>query len=742
MEDRVRRLRDRALRSRRGADEEGATLRQGALAEYASMPPVLREAHTIAHVYRHRRAIIGDEDLIVGAPPGLEYSADEVTTPQIFGRRTWASSWPVPDDVAQLFEQGVLSGAGNHTTMDYQTILEAGLAGIVDRIDAALADLSGQPVPKGQPDPDGKSDASDRPGSGERREFLEALKIVAAGYVHFCYSHADKALEMAGETADPVRRAELETIASHCRHSPEHPPRTFAEACQAIWFCFYFLPDAPGRVDQYLYPYYERDIAAGTLTPDAARELLSCLWIRYFELAGAQAAVSAHQHLTLGGVDAEGRDACNAVTWLCLDVTEELGLQRPQVGLRCSSQTPPELMARAVKVLRNRSANPDFCNDDQIVPALEHIGVQSQDARDFSLSGCHEVIVTGRAQMGSVEGFINLPKVLRLALGLEGDQRSGNGCAIDDEAALWVRPEGAMERVAEGAHRASMARDEQASEEPGGNLAASLVVADCIERGLGYTQGGARYNFCNWDIIGIANIVDSLMALRRLVFEEGALTMAEMIEVLRTNWADDEPLRQRAANRLPHFGNDETETDELAARLIETFSQILKRRTPYRGGEYILGTTSGGENMHIEFGRVTGATPDGRRQGEPLADSMGASQGRDRRGVTALLNSVARLPHRLLPTAATLNVKLDPRLLTDDTGVGQVTSLIRAHFAAGGQQCQFNMVDREMLLEARRHPEQHADLMVRVAGYCAPFTSLWEDLQEEIIARTEHVAGA
>jgi len=728
MEDRIRALRDRAWRSRRGPDTEGTALREVARAKYAHEPPVRREALVLAHVYRHRSVEIGDGELIVGTPPGLEYDPHEVTKPQIFGRRNWASPWPVSDDVQPLFGEGLLSGAGNHTTMDYQTILELGFDGMVGRIEAALAQLD------------------DGPESEARQEFLAALRIVAAGYVDFCRRHGDRAHELAQGVSDSARRAELEVIARHCRHSPAQPPRTFREACQALWLCFYFLPDAPGRVDQYLHPYYESDVAAGELTPDEAREHLSCLWIRYFELAGAQAAVSAHQHLTLGGVDAAGNDACNAVTWLCLDVTEELALQRPQVGLRCSRHTPPELLARAVKVLRNRTANPDFCNDEQIVPALEHIGVAPTDARDFSLSGCHEVIVTGRAQMGSVEGFINLPKVLRLALGLEPELAQSLGGvsdgAVATEEAFWERLEEAMDRVAEGAHQASLARDRWAAEEPGGNLAASLVVADCIERGRGYTQGGARYNFCNWDIIGIANLVDSLMAIRRLVFEEGVLSLEEMARVLEANWDGAEALRQRAVAGLPHFGNDEDETDELAARLIETFSQILKRRTPFRGGEYILGTTSGGENMHIEFGRVTGATPDGRRQGEPLADSMGASQGRDRRGVTALLNSVARLPHRLLPTAATLNVKLDPGLLDDDTGIGQVTSLIRAHFASGGQQCQFNMVDREMLLEAQRHPERHGDLMVRVAGYCAPFTSLWGDLQEEIIARTGHGLGA
>ena len=390
-------------------------------------------------------------------------------------------------------------------------------------------------------------------------------------------------------------------------------------------------------------------------------------------------------------------------------------------------------------MLRSGSGNPDFCNDEQIVPALVKVGVKPEDARDFSLSGCHEVIVTGRAQMGSVEGFINLPKMLRLTLGLETPL--GNGvdlAAIDGYEGLWDALEATMERVADGAHRAAVERDRQAAEAPGGNLAASLVVNDCIEQACGYTQGGARYNHCNWDVIGIANLADSLAAIRKLVFEAAAVTLPAFVEALRTNWADQEGLRQRVLNTCSHFGNDRDDVDEIAVRIIDVFSATMKKRTPFRGGEYVLGTTAGGENMHIEFGRVTGATPDGRADGETMADSLGAAQGRDREGVTALLNSVAKLPHELLPTATTLNVKLDPRLLDGEGGVEKVAALIQGHFLAGGQQCQFNLVNREMLLEAKRCPEQHGDLMVRVAGYSAPFTALWEDLQDEIIARTEH----
>jgi len=390
-------------------------------------------------------------------------------------------------------------------------------------------------------------------------------------------------------------------------------------------------------------------------------------------------------------------------------------------------------------VLRAGTGNPDFCSDEQIVPALVRLGVRPEDARDFSLSGCHEVIVTGRAQMGSVEGFVNLPKILRLTLGLEPELRPGADlAAIDDEEKLWEALARELRWVAGAAHRAAVERDRQAAQEPGGNLTASLVVQDCIENAQGYTQGGARYNHCNWNVIGVANLADSLAAIRVLAFDERVVPLVELARALGANWAGHEALRQRVLNHLAHFGNDRDGVDGIAAQIVKVFTAIMQENTPFRGGQYVLGTTAGGANMHIEFGRLTGATPDGRLDGEPLADSLGAAQGRDRHGVTALLNSVAKLPHELLPTATTLNVKLDPRLLADETGIHQIATLIEGHFRSGGQQCQFNLVTREMLLEAKRCPEKHGDLMVRVTGYSAPFTALWPDLQDEIIARTEH----
>jgi formate C-acetyltransferase len=722
MNDRIAAIRARLMKTSTVPDPEHQKLREESLAQTVGEPEVIREAKAMAHYFRNRALVINDGELVVGSSPWVKVGSEKIMPNRGIGRTSFSSPWEMPEDVEIFFKEGVIRAAGNHTTLDYGTILSVGFLGLIEQIKQRIDRLS--------PNDENYE---------EKRNFLKALKIIAEAYIDFCNRYADHAFVLSQECHDEIRKQELLTIAQNCRRVPAHPPNSFWEACQSIWSSFFFLPDAPGRVDQYLYPFYERDMEAGTLTRDFAVELLSCLWLKYYERNGPEDMVSARHHLTLGGVKPDGSDASNEITRLCLDVTEDLKLLRPQVGLRWNRNTSPGLLKRAVQALRSQTGHPDFCSDEQIVPALVNTGIGWEDARDFSLSGCNEVIITGKSQMGSVEGFINMPKILRLTLGLEPALGNiVNLAAIDSYEKLWDNLVDAMDRVASAAHQFSVDRDKRAADMTGGNLAASLVTKDCIENTLGYTQGGARYNNCNWDAIGIANLADALLAIRKLVFEEKALSLNEFVEIIRSNYEEDETLRRRILNQLPHFGNDDDEIDQVAAQTIEAIAKVLKRRTPFRGGEYTLGTLAGGENMQIEFGRKTGATFDGRKAGEPFADSLAASQGRDRNGVTAMLNSIAKLPHSLLPTSTTVNVKLDPKLLENEAGIEKIAALINGHFMSGGQQLQFNFYTKEMLLEARREPEKHANLMVRVAGYSAPFVSLWNDLQDEIISRTEH----
>ena len=680
--------------------------------------PVIQSARWQVAYWQLQPIAISADEQLVARPPHLQ-DGESHATPQCFGRRTWdAQGYPMDEQAEQSFRQGYLSYAGNHTTVDYATILEIGFHGLQARIDERLARLQ-----------------REEPQAADKADFLRGLRLVAGGYIAFCERFAALAAEQAATCTDPVRGGELRAISAICARVVAEPPRTFREAIQALWFAFYFLPDAPGRVDLLLAPYYQRDLASALLTREQAQELLSELWIKYFEFHSAAWALSAHNHLTLGGVTAEGADASSDLTDLCLEVVADLKIHRPQVAVRWHPAMPEERLRAAVRTWRSGAGGPDLCNDEQIIPALTRVGVALADARDFSLSGCQEVIVSGKAQMGSVEGFCNLPKVLRMALDLEPESAALPPSPLTTFAELLTRYEQAMGWMAGHAHTASLSRDRAAAVDP--LLTASLAVHDCIEQARGYTQGGARYNFCNWNVIGLANVTDALMAIKQHVYDEGQVTLPELRAALASDWNGFAELRQRM-RRAAAFGNDADEVDALAARIITRLDELFKQYTPFRGGCYILGSTAGGENMHIEFGRVTGATPDGRRDGETLVDSIGAVQGRDMQGVTALLNSVAKLPHHLLPTATTLNVKLDPKVLESEDGVAKIAQLIRAHFLAGGQHFQVNLVDRETLLDARAHPERYQNLLVRVAGYSAQFVCLWDDLQEEIISRTIH----
>ncbi|MBM3500637.1 MAG: hypothetical protein FJX74_18425, partial [Armatimonadetes bacterium] len=455
--DRVVKIRDRALRTRHTGDPRAGGLWQESLEQTEGEPQMVRDAKALAHYYRHQDVTIREGELLVGAPPGLT-TDPEVITPAVFGRRDWeppTGYWPVPEETHAFWRAGMLSPAGNHTTLDYETVFAVGFSGLIDRIDERMARLA--------------------EGEDEQRQFLQGLRIIAEGFVDLSNRYADEAERLAASEPDLQRAAELRTIAANCRRVPAQPPRTFWEACQCAWFAFFFLPDAPGRVDQYLAPACAAEVEAGTLDRDLAKELLCCLWVKYFESVGATSGVSAHNHLTLGGLRPDGSDGSSEVTMLCLEVVEELKLLRPQVGVRWHRELPGEVLAQAVRALRSGTASPDFCSDEQIVPALTRIGVAVEDARDFSLSGCHEVIVTGKAQMGSVEGFINMPKILRMTLGLEpGLEPDADLAGIESFEGLWRRLEASMDLVAEAAHLSAVGRDQAAAEAPGGNLAASL----------------------------------------------------------------------------------------------------------------------------------------------------------------------------------------------------------------------------------------------------------------------------
>jgi pyruvate-formate lyase len=713
--DRLKLIREQVLTQPGGDDPAMDSILAASYASSGGEPAVIRKARALAHYYRNRATVIHPGELIVGSC--AESPVDDTVDAPSEIPELQPATFHVPDRCSLFVDRHVMIRCGNHTTMDYDTVLNVGFQGIIDRIRSrskTLAEAGG-------------------------KQFLEALTIVAEGYIAFCHRYADLALAESRMAPDPQRTAELETIEATCRRVVQLPARTFREACQAAWFAFFFAPDSPGRIDQYLYPLYRKDIDEGRITREEAKELLSCLWAKYQGYLGASENRTGNQHLVLGGTDRAGTDATNELSRLFLDIAEEMSTTRPQASVRWHRNTRSDFVSRAVKVLRNGLGSPGFCSDEVIVPALVKIGVALEDARDFSLSGCHEVIISGKSHMGSVQGMVNMPIILRMALGLERDLYAGaDPGRIRSYEDLWEAVIDAMRETVSVMHDFSMALDYARSKDTGRWLELSLVTEGCIETARDILQGGAIYNYCNWDAIGIPNMADGLCAIRRAVFEERRVSLREFADTLRSDWEDNESLRQSILATGCFFGNDCNEVDLIAAEIISTFANLLTEHTPYRQGVYTLGTLAGYENAHTLFGTNTGATPDGRKEGSPLASSLCASPGRDVKGVTAMLNSVAGLPHDRLPTSVTVNVTLQPSLLENEQGMEKIRSLIEGHFNTGGRQLQFTFAGPELLRKARANPEAYGNLMVRVAGYSAPFVSLGADLQDEIIARTEH----
>jgi pyruvate formate-lyase/glycerol dehydratase family glycyl radical enzyme len=723
MTERIARMRQRILSSTRIVDSAKQEILKSSFARTIGEPDVIRYAMAEAHYLRQRAIEIRPDELIVGSTAKTTIESlgigDEVF-PEIQLR---SKAIDLPSDLAPFFENGVLRGAGNHMTMDYDTILSIGIRGLIGRIEERLESLS-----------------KDEENDFEKRSFLESMRIYAEAVISFSSRYADLAGSMAERTSDAARRQELAEISEICKKVPAGPAESFHEACQSSYFVYFISPDAPGLVDRYLNPFYETDLANESINRDGAFELVETLWLKYLEGEGGG---GLHQgsgrHVTIGGMDRSGAEGSNELTWLCLDATEELKIICPQVSLRCTARTSTELLERGVKALRSGTGHPTFSNDEAIVPSLQAIGVSPEDARSYSLSGCNEVIISGKGHMGSVEGFINMPKILEMVLGLEtGLQNNVQMKTFETFESLKAAVLKAVSFVVSRAQDASELWDYERAKMFARFPMSSLVTFGCIDSALGYSAGGARYNFCNWDAIGTVNLADAIVAIKKLVFESKQLTLEQFVEVLRRDWNGNESLRQKVLNQVPHFGNDDDEVDALAAEIIHGMSDDLKKRIPFRGGEYTLGTLAGVENMHVVFGKQTGATPDGRKSEQPFADSLTAAHGRDKSGVTAVLNSISKMPSEVLPTSVTVNIKLDPSLLESDQGIKTVADLLQSYFNSGGIQLQLNMVDRETLLDAKKHPERYESLMVRVAGYSGRFVALDKDVQNEVIARTGH----
>jgi formate C-acetyltransferase len=644
---------------------------------------------------------------------------------------------------AGIFTEFMEQRAPGHTVLD-DKIYRRGLLDLKADIAAARAAL----------------DPAGAPSAAGRRAQLDAMDIACDAAILFAARHAARAEELASRAPDPARRRELGRIAEVCRRVPALAPRDFHEALQSYWFCHLGVItelngwDAfnPGHLDQHLRPFYERGLADGSLTPESARELVECFFVKFNNhpappKVGVTAAESGtytdFANLNLGGLLRDGSDGSGEVTHLLLDVIDELHLLQPGSNLQLSRQTPGEVLEHALRVVRKGYGFPSLFNADAVVQELVRQGKSLEDARAGGCSGCVEAGAFGK-EAYILTGYFNLPKVLEVALHDGLDPRTGQrlGPATGDPrgwtsfeplfAAFRAQLRHFLDVKIEGNHAIERLFAERM---PAPFL--SVLTDDCIARGRDYNAGGARYNTRYVQGVGIGSITDSLSALREMVFETRLVDMGRMLEALGSDFARDEVLRQRLVNRVPKYGNDDDRADELMTRVFEELFAAVDGRPTACGGTYriqMLPTT-----CHVYFGSVTGALPDGRHAGLPLSEGISPVQGADRRGPTAVLRSAAKMDH--LRTGGTLlNLKLTPSLLEGDEGIATVAHLVRGYFRMNGHHVQFNVVTAETLRAARARPEAHRDLIVRVAGYSDYFCDLSVALQDEIIARTEHRA--
>ena len=593
-----------------------------------------------------------------------------------------------------------------------------------------------------------------------RLEQLRAMEIAADAVMLFAERHAALAREMAEREAVPGRRGDLEQIAEVCSWVPAHAPRTFHEALQMYWFCHLAVITelngwdafSPGHLDQHLEPFYRRGIDDGTLTREAAEELLECFFVKFNNhpappKVGVTNAESGtytdFADINLAGLRRDGSDGSNEVSFIALEALDELHLVQPSPNVQVSRRTPEDFLRAACGVVRKGYGYPAFFNADGVVDQLLRQGKSIEDAREGGTSGCVETGAFGK-EAYVLTGYFNLPKVLELALHDGFDPRTekqigpktGNPAdfaTYEDVFAAWeaqarffidlkMRGNALIERI-------------YADEMPAPFL--SLITSDCIANGLDYNAGGARYNTSYIQGVGIGTLTDSLSAIRCHVYEDRIVPLGRLVSAMEVDFEGDERLRQLMRNRAPKWGNDDDSADALMRAAFNSFVGMIDGRPNGRGGRYgvdMLPTT-----CHIYFGSVTGATPDGRASGAPLSEGISPSQGMDRRGPTAVLLSAAKMDHSR--TCGTLlNMKLTPAVTTGVEGIDKMASLVRTYFKLGGHHIQFNVVTAEKLREAQERPDEYRDLIVRVAGYSDYFCDLSRSLQDEIIARTEHTS--
>jgi len=784
MNDRIQRLRTQSLMARPTISSERAELVtqffQTGIAQKESVP--VQRALAFKHVLENKSIGINDDELIVGergpepkaTPTYPEICLHSLEDLDLMDRREKVP-FAVADHTKAIYESEIIpfwKGKTNrerifsHLPSEWKDAYESGVftefqeqrspghtvlgdriyrEGVRDmqrRIRSAIENL----------------DFYNDPDALNKKEELTAMDIVAEALITFAQRHAEKLTALAGQTEDPFRNAELLEMAAICRRVPENAPTSFWEALQYYWFVHIGVITElnpwdsfnPGRLDQHLYPFYQREIDEGTLTKERAKELLCAFWIKFNNHpAPPKTGVTLKESSTyvdfalinLGGVSRDNIDGVNELTYLMLDVIEEMRLLQPSSMVQLSKKNPDRFIRRALKIVRTGFGQPSIFNTDAIVQELVRQGKSVEDARQGGASGCVEAGAFGR-EAYILTGYFNLPKILEITLFNGRDPRTGKQLGpetgepseFEDFDQLFDAFKTQLAHFIDIKIKGNNIIEQlNARYMPVPFL--SLLIDDCIENGMDYNAGGARYNTSYIQGVGLGSVTDAMSALKYQIFDQKRVSMNDLIEALRADFKGYEALHRSLLDETPKYGNDDDYADGILKQVFEAYYGAINGRPNTRGGAHrinLLPTT-----CHIYFGSVIGALPDGRRAGKPLSEGISPVQGADRNGPTAVTKSAAKIDH--IRTGGTLlNQKFLPQVLDDDGGIAKLAHLVRSYFKMDGHHIQFNVVGRDELLRAQKHPDEYRDLIVRVAGYSDYFVDLTRELQDEIIQRTAH----
>lgn len=592
----------------------------------------------------------------------------------------------------------------------------------------------------------------------DKHEQLKAMSIACDAIMIFGKRHAEEARRLAELEEDPVRKEELLEIAEICDHVPANKPRTFREALQTYWFVHLSVITelntwdafSPGRLDQHLYPFYKKEVEEGTLTREEAKELLQLFWIKFNnQPAPPKVGVTLHEsgtytdfaNITSGGVKVDGSDGVNDVSYIVLEVIDEMRLVQPSTNIQLSAKNPDEFLRAAVNVIKKGWGQPSIFNTETIIEEMLRAGKSIEDARCGGTSGCVETGAFGKESY-ILTGYLNLVKILEITLNNGVDPQTNKAIGIETgDPREFENFDELMDAFRKQVHHFVEIKIK------GNNVIErlyqkympapflSIIVDDCIKKAKDYNAGGARYNSMYMQGVGIGTLTDSLSSIKYHVFDNKNLTMDKLLEVLKNNFEGEERIRQLVLNKTPRYGNDDDYADDIMREAFDIFYNEVNGRPSVKGGTYrinMLPTT-----CHVYFGMVTGATPDGRKAHEPQSEGISPVQGTDKFGPTSVIKSASKMDHAR--TGGTLlNQKFTPSLLENEVGIKNLMHLVRTYFKLDGHHIQFNIVNADMLKDAQLNPDQYKDLIVRVAGYSDYFNDLNEGLQNEIINRTEH----